>query len=58
MKDHFDMDEEGNFASQDAIEKAVKDGALTEYENRYIDLDGNEYYKDGTVKPSSFWWEL
>ena len=55
MKDHYKMDNDGSFKNQDEIDRAVKDGNLKEYDSRYIDVDGNEYYKDGSPKPSSFW---
>jgi len=51
MNYHCDMDDEGNFRNQEAIEYAIEKGWLKECGDGYRDVDGNFYYSDGTLKP-------
>ena len=55
LKDNCNLDDKGNFKNEEAIKDAIEKGYVRESGNRLIGPDGEEFYKDGTVKTPSFW---
>lgn len=53
IKNHYDLDDEGNFENESEFERALKNGDLTScnFGRYYYDREtGQEYWPDGTKK--------